>query len=444
MSLDERRTLNNTATCPSRLCDRDWPATMMDVILLPMRSLLLFVLTALAAGCTRSVARSVTPEPGERLVLMIALDGFHPNDLDRPGVVRLRNLAAQGVRSERLIPAFPTKTFPNLFTIATGLYPEHHGIVGSVMIDPQLGRFTATDTAINRKPGWWSAAEPIWITAERQGRRAATMFWVGSEIAYDGQRPTYWRDFNPRVTEQERVAQVLAWLDLPPDQRPHLVTLYLNGVDVLGHRHGPDHPAVDSAAAALDAAVGTLLDGLTARGLAEHTDLVIVSDHGMTGISPDRVIYLDDYVALTPSEIVDLEPVTTLDPAPARLDTVYRALQNAHPKLKVHRREDVPERFRFRAHPRISPLVAIADEGWTIGTRERWKTRPVTNRGNHGYDNLLPSMAGVFIGAGPSFRSGLTVPPFQSVHVYSLVARLLDVQPAPNDGALDSVRAVLR
>ncbi len=409
-----------------------------------MRLCLLFILAVLTGGCARPRAQTLPSGAGERLVLMIALDGFHSDDLVRPGVVRLRQLAAQGVRAERLIPAFPTKTFPNLFTIATGLYPEHHGIVGSIMVDAGLGRFTTADTAINRKPEWWSAAEPIWITAERQGRRAATMFWIGSEIPYRGRRASYWRDFDPRITEAERVAQVLAWLDLPAGERPRFITLYLNGVDVAGHRHGPDHPAVDSAAAALDAAVGTLLDGLAERGLTEHADLVFVSDHGMTAISPERVIYLDDYVAIAPAEIVDLEPVTTLDPSPERRDTVYRALQGAHPHLTVYRREDIPERFRFRAHPRISPLVLIADEGWTIGTRERWKTRPVTNRGNHGYDNLLPSMAGTFIAAGPSFRSGVVVPPFQSVHVYQLIARLLALDPAPNDGSLDSVRAVLR
>ncbi|MHB1327073.1 MAG: alkaline phosphatase family protein [Gemmatimonadales bacterium] len=409
-----------------------------------MRPFPLLLLTTLTTGCIRPAVHGLPLGADERLVLLIALDGFHSNDLERPGVVRLRKLAAQGVRGEALIPVFPTKTFPNLFTLATGLYPEHHGIVGSVMIDARLGRFTAADTAVNRKPEWWSAAEPIWITAERQGRRAATMFWVGSEIAYRGRRPSYWRDFDLRVTERQRVQQVLTWLDLPTSERPVLITLYLNGVDVAGHRYGPDHPAVDSAAAALDAAIGVLLDGLAERGLTGRTDLVVVSDHGMTAISPDRVIYLDDYVALAPSEIVDLEPVTTLDPAPGRRKAVYQALQRAHPHLTVYRREDMPQRFRFRNHPRISPLIAMADPGWTIGTRERWKTRPVTNRGNHGYDNLLPSMAGIFIGVGPSFREGAVVPSFQSVHIYELMARLLAVHPARNDGHRDSVAAVLR
>lgn len=443
MSVNER-TPEQYGNTPVTAMRRAWLTTDPAAIFLPMRSLLLLVITALLAGCTRPAARDTTPELGERLVLLIALDGFHPSDLERPGVVRLKQLAAQGVRAEHLIPAFPTKTFPNLFTLATGLYPEHHGIVGSVMVDPQLGRFTTADTAVNRKPGWWDAAEPIWITAERQGRRAATMFWVGSEIAYRGRRPSYWRDFDPRVSELERVAQVLAWLDLPLPQRPQFVTLYLNGVDVTGHRHGPVHPAVDSAAAALDAAIGALIDGLAERGLIERANLIFVSDHGMAAISPERVIYLDDYVALAPTEIIDLEPVTTLDPAPGRRDSVYHALRSAHPHLTVYRREEMPERYRFRSHPRISPLIAIADEGWTIGTRERWKTRPVTNRGNHGYDNLLASMAGVFVAAGPSFRSGVVVPPFQSVHVYALMAQLLDVDPSRNDGALDSVRTLLR
>ncbi len=382
------------------------------------------------------------PAPGQ-LLIVVSIDGFRPDYLDRPGAVRLREIAALGVRATKLIPAFPTKTFPNHYTIATGLYPAHHGIVANSMVDSRIGRFTTTDTIGNRDPRWW-AGEPIWVTAIKQGRRAATMYWVGSEVAIEGIQPTYWRPFDPRFPTSARVDQVLQWLSLPPGQRPDLVTLYFNRVDLIGHRRGPDSPAVDSAISEADSAIGRLLDGLAERGLRDQTNLIVVSDHGMTTISPERVIYLDDYVAIKADEITDLAPATAIDPGPGRTDLLFRALVDAHPHLRVYRRHEIPVRLRFRANPRIAPILALADDGWTISTRQRWSVSPLTDLGNHGYDNELPSMAATFIATGPGFRGGAVVAPFQSVHLYELMAHLMGLRPGKNDGALDSVRTMLR
>ncbi len=401
---------------------------------------LLFALS----GCSPTTRPPSHLSPAtERLLIVISIDGFRPDYLDRPVALRLRAIAASGVRAEKLIPAFPTKTFPNHYTIATGLYPEHHGIVANTMVDSSIGRFTTTDTIGNRDSRWWGG-EPIWVTAIKQGRRAATMYWVGSEVAIQGIRPTYWRPFDPRVSSAARVDQVLEWLSLPAGHAPDLVTLYFNRVDLIGHRRGPDSPAVDSAISEVDAAIGRLVDSLTARGLFDRTNLIIVSDHGMTAISPDRVIYLDDYVSIDPSEIADLAPATAIDPGSGRTDLIYQGLVNAHPHLRVYRRGDVPVRFHFRTSPRIAPILALADDGWTISTRQRWSTNPLTDLGNHGYDNGLASMAATFIATGPAFRTGAVVPSFQSIHVYELMAHLMGLRPATNDGALDSVRVVLR
>jgi predicted AlkP superfamily pyrophosphatase or phosphodiesterase len=363
-------------------------------------------------------------------LIVVGIDGFRADYLDRPAATRLRQLAARGVRAERLVPVFPSKTFPNLFTIATGLYPEQHGIVGHAMVDPAIGRFILADTIGNRDPRWWQG-EPIWITAVKQGRRSATMFWPGSEVPFGGLRASYWRSFDPAVTDEARVDQVLRWLALPADSAPALVTLYFSRVDVAGHRRGPDGAAIDSAIADVDAAIGRLVDGLAAIGRAGRVNLLVVSDHGMTEISPDRVIYLDDYVALARDEIVDLAPVTTIDPRPGRLDSVYSRLIHAHPRLSVYRRAEVPDRFRFRRHPRISPLVAVADDRWSISTREWSRTHDFTDRGNHGYDPELPSMAALCLAIGPAFRSNAVVPAFRNLHLYPLMAAVLGLRPAP-------------
>ena len=396
------------------------------------------------SGCSTSTRPVTPPGPaGGSVLILVSIDGFRPDYLDRPGAVRLREIAAAGVRAEKLIPAFPTKTFPNHYTIATGLYPEHHGIVANTMVDSAVGRFATTDTIGNRDPGWWGG-EPIWVTAVKQGHRAATMYWVGSEGAIQGIRPTYWRPFDPRVASDARVDQVLEWLSLPAGLAPDLVTLYFNRVDLIGHRRGPGSAAVDSAISDVDAAIGRLVDGLADRGLLERTNLIVLSDHGMTTIAPDRVIYLDDYVPIEPGEITDLAPATAIDPGPGRTELIYQGLVNAHPHLRVYRRQDVPTRFHFRSNRRIAPLLALADDDWTISTRRRWAVNPMTDLGNHGYDNALPSMAAMFIATGPAFRTGAVVPPFQSIHLYELMAHLMGLRPAQNDGAFDSVRSVLR
>lgn len=270
------------------------------------------------------------------------------------------------------------------------------------------------------------------------------MFWVGSEVPFGGRRASDWRSFDISVADQSRIDQVIAWLARPEATRPSFITVYLTRVDLYGHRRGPFSPAMDSAIAATDQVIGRLVDWIAANGRGDRTDLVILSDHGMTEMSRDRVIFLDDYVDIEPAEIADFAPATAIVPRPGRLEHLYRGLTGVHPHLTIHRRSDGPDRFRLGDGPRFTPLIALADDGWYISTRSRWATWPLVDNGSHGFDNTLPSMRAIFIAVGPSFRSGRVVPPFQNVHVYPLLARLLGVTPAPVDGRLDSVAAVLR
>jgi len=375
--------------------------------------------------------------------VLISLDGFRADYLDRPGAVRLRAMAARGVRAERLVPSFPSKTFPNHYTLVTGLYPEHHGLVANTMRDPAItATFTIGDTLVARDPRWWGG-EPIWVTAEQQGVRAASLFWPGGDYEIAGRRPSYYLPYDGRMPNQARVAQVLDWLSLPAAQAPHFVALYVSTTDDAGHAHGPSSPQVDTAIAHVDSLIGTLIDGLAERALGDRVNLVIVSDHGMTDVSPERRLYLDDYLDLADVEVVDWMPVNAVPPKPGKLAPVYRAPQRAHPQLQVFHRDSVPARFHCRDNPRITPLVLLAGEGWTITSRERARRLPVPRGGTHGYDNALPSMGALFVAAGPDIQEGRVVAPVTNVHVYELLARLLAITPAPNDGAPDSL-AILR
>jgi predicted AlkP superfamily pyrophosphatase or phosphodiesterase len=393
---------------------------------------LLFLILAGAAGVS---AQSRSPA-----VLLVGIDGFRPSYLDRPASRHLRELAQAGVRARWLTPVFPTVTFPNFYTIATGLYPEHHGIVSNDMHDSTLGRFTLRDQASVHDPRWWSG-EPIWATAARQGKRAATFFWPGSDVAIGGMRPTYYKTFDPSVPNAERVGQVLDWLSLPADRAPSLITVYFGDVDDAGHQYGPDAAETDSAIARVDRAVGAIMDGLRVRGLEGRVNLVVVSDHGMARVEPGRLIYLDDVVNLARVDIVDLGPVLSLSPKPGAADTVYQALARV-PHLRTYRKQDLAT-YHYSNHPRIPEIVAVADEGWRVTTHGAAAIRSGLSRGAHGYPPETASMRAIFLARGPAFKQGAVVAPFQNIHLYALLAHLLGVTPAANDGSLDSVKALL-
>ena len=402
------------------------------------------VLGALLLSACGPIARAPSPAPRQRVVL-IAFDGFRADYVDRPAAVNLRRLAARGVRAERMIPAFPSKTFPNHYTLVTGLTPEHHGIVANVVRDRELGLFRTNDTLAIWEPRWWGG-EPIWVTAERQGRRAATYFWPGSEAAIGGVRPSWWYRYEHTRPNAVRVERVLEWLAMPADSAPALITLYFSDTDDAGHKYGPLAPQTDSAIAREDSALGAIMDGVDRLGLRDVVNIVVVADHGMAPSSSERLIVLDDYLEMSTVEIVDWTPVASIVPRDGDVERVHRALLGKHPHLQVYRKGEVPERLHFNDHPRITPIVAIADEGWTIVSRaaaQRAAANPSTG-GQHGYDPELVSMGAVFVAAGPGIAEGRVVPPFRNVHVYSLLAQLLGLRPAPTDGSIDSVRAMLR
>jgi predicted AlkP superfamily pyrophosphatase or phosphodiesterase len=397
---------------------------------------------AVALGFATAAARPQPAAPKQTVVL-ISLDGFRWDYFNRPAAKRIRALAATGVRAERLVPAFPSKTYPNHYSLATGLYPEHHGIIANVIRDSVLGRFSAgTDPSV-RDARWWGG-EPIWVTAERQHVHAASFFWPGSEAPIGGFRPSWYHNYDGAVPNSERVRGVLDWLALPADSAPRVITMYLSDTDGAGHDFGPASPQVDSAIAREDSVVGAVVDGIARLRMTDRVNVIIVSDHGMAAASPERYVYLDDYVSLDSLDIVDWTPVAAIAPKPGHAAYVYAKLHGANPHLAVYWKADVPPRLHFSTNPRITPIVGIADDGWVITTRQRAARATKVSRGEHGYDNQLSSMGALFVANGPAFRSGLVVPPFQNVHVYELVAHIAGLTPAPNDGSLDSVRALLK
>ncbi|MGH7674813.1 MAG: ectonucleotide pyrophosphatase/phosphodiesterase, partial [Gemmatimonadales bacterium] len=245
------------------------------------------LVAACAAPAPPQQARPAPPD--SQAIVLVSLDGFRYDFLDRPAAANLRALAARGVRARWMVPIFPTKTFPNHYSQVTGLYAEHHGIIANTMWDAALGWFSLDDSsaASRADPRWWGG-EPLWVTAVKQGKRSATYFWPGSDVEIAGTWPTYWRRYHGGVPNAARVAQVLDWLSLPTDSAPVFITLYLNDVDHEAHDFGPDAPQTDSAIARVDSAMGALARGIEQRGLANRVNVIVVADHGMAATSPER------------------------------------------------------------------------------------------------------------------------------------------------------------
>lgn len=383
------------------------------------------------------------------VTILVSIDGFRADYLRRGNSPRLDALAAAGV-SAAMRPSFPTKTFPNHWTIVTGDRPDRHGIVANRMEDP--ARPGELFTMASRDPFWWNAVPPIWVEAERAGIPTAIMFWPGSEVAWGGRRapgrspgvtggtrPGEWRHFNEAVTETQRVNTVIGWLRRPAERRPRFVALYFDAVDTAGHHYGPADRRTATAVARVDRAIGLLVDRL--RALGQPANIVIVADHGMAPTSPARVIALDQVAAPSDYRIVEHGPYAGLMPRPGREAALARALLQPHAHMQCWRKSALPTRFHYGTNPRVPLFICLAQVGWLI---EPSQADDVRDGGAHGYDNAAPEMAALFIACGPAFLSGVRLPTFDNVDVYPLLARLVGVTPHPSDGNPATLAAALR
>lgn len=413
-----------------------------DESMRPIRHSLLLILALaclLLAGCHRPGTRTLAAIPERPLLILVSIDGFRPDYLERGLTPQLGAIAAAGVRAEAMRPSFPSQTFPNHYSIITGLVPDHHGVVNNTMLDDDIPdvRFSMGNRAAVEDARWWNDGQPLWNTARAAGLRTATMFWPGSEAPVRGHHPDYWHIFDQSRTPQQRVQQVLDWVDLPAGERPHFITLYFDDVDHDGHRHGPESEELNQSLVRTDKAIGQLVEGLRERTLWNRTNLIVLSDHGMAAMPTGQLVILDDHVPGELFKLVTGGPFAGISAAePDREAALDAAMARDIPHARCWRKDRIPAHFRYGSHRRIPRWVCLADEGWSITLRESldrpWARAP--NPGAHGFDPALDSMAALFIAHGPDFQRGLVVPGFTNVDVYPLMARLLGIEPEPNDG----------
>lgn len=366
------------------------------------------------------------------LVILLSLDGVRPDYLDRDELPALTRMAEEGMRAEALLPVFPSSTFPNHVSIATCAPADRHGIVANSFVDRSRGRFHYSNDAS------WIEAEPLWVTAERQGVRAATFFWVGSETPWHGVAASYREaPFDSGVSEAEKVDRILGWLDLPPAERPRLVMSWWHGADSEGHRHGPDAPETRAALRAQDRELGRLLAGLDARGAWPATTLLVVSDHGMTelGGSVDPLGVLGGlgigarFVSGGPFGHLFLDDPARAAEAAAALDAVDG--------VQAWTRDAIPDALRYRHPTRSGDVFVLAEPPLRLGGGSRAGDLRVTlgrlfgrTLGVHGYDAAHhPEMRAVFLALGRGVPAGAKQGPVRALDVAPTVTRLLGIEP---------------
>lgn len=400
--------------------------------------LLLTLLCAILAHAANKNARSI--------VLLISLDGFRFDYAEKYNARNLIAFGKRGVHAKAMLPSFPTTTFPNHYTIATGLYPANHGIVENSFWDPDMkALFRFNDPKLAGNPKFWGGT-PLWVLAEKQGVTAAAYFWPGTDYEISGKRPTYWYPFDGKTKKEIQINQVIDWLKLPETKRPNFMTVYFSDADHAGHDHGPDSDETRAAVLELDQALGSLFTQI--KHLKVPVNIFVVSDHGMTNVEP----------MIDLGKLANFEGVQTAGSGTnfqvysedvRKLDEIYVALTRVpDPRFAVYRKADIPPRLHYANNSRIGDLVVLSQQRVIVGVvdpKRPPRTAPPM-KGTHGFDlALVPEMRAIFYAAGPNLKTGVTIEEFENIHVYPLIAKLLRLQVRDTiDGDLNVLAPILK
>ncbi len=378
---------------------------------------------------------------GHQTTVILSLDGFrwdYPEKTNTPG---LNRIAKEGVKAVSLIPSFPSKTFPNHYTIATGLFPDHHGLVNNSFYDSVYDLSYAIGKSSARKNPAFYGGEPIWITAMKQGLKTASFFWVGSDVPIQGMHPDYWKMYDGKVPFSDRNDTIIKWLSLPDSLRPRLILAYYHEPDAIGHEFGPDHPETFRVVRTIDSLTGSLYDRIRKLADSDNINFIVVSDHGMGEISSERNIVLRDFIPESwPVKIEGGNPNFNLYAEGAWIDSAYLSLRKTK-HLRVWKPSEVPGYLNYGSHYRTGNIIVVADSAWSVTLKKPGK--PFTG-GTHGYDFRNTDVHAIFYASGPAFKENYIHPSFQNIHIYPLLAHLLGISPAQTDGEFSQVETMLK
>lgn len=411
-------------------------------------SVFLFTLALTACVQPQVAPKKVVQNAAEHLakpyVLLISIDGYR---YDYNRIFKPKNLLEfekNSARLEALLPIYPSKTFPNHYSIATGLYADQHEIVANIFIDPVTNKgFRRGDTTSVFESQWYKG-NPLWVLAEKSGMLSACYFWVGSDVEIAGVRPSYYKIYDKNVTNEDRVKQIVEWLKLPEAERPHLLTLYFSDVDTAGHRFGTKSKEIKEAVASIDNNIGNLFKEINALNLP--LNIIILSDHGMEDFDPKKIEYPEDYADLSAFEVIGVGPQMQLYLKPghdkSKIEDTQRILRRQAKNFKVYTREDIPTRYHYSKTPKVSDLILDAKIPYSLQLRAEKKGYVA---GNHGYDPIEKNMWGIFYAKGPAFVPNKKLKPVENINVYPLIAEILGLQVStPIDGKIEAMKPLLK
>ena len=396
-----------------------------------------FLLVAMAAivGVFAAISQERT------YTVIVSLDGFRYDYAEAYSTPTFDAMAAQGVKA-RMMPSYPSKTFPNHYTLATGLVPDHHGIVANSFYAGE--RYFSLGDSASRSDGSFYLGEPIWNTVRKAGKRSATIYWVSSDVAVQGQHPDVWVDYlkKPLLTYDQRVKMALDLLQKPENERPDLLMMYFEEPDVVGHNMFPLSKQTKKVVESLDSLMGVLWAGIKALPIADKVNFIVTSDHGMETVSPDRIVPVVKHLKKEWVRRIDGNlPAQIYVSKPEYVDSVLFALKDVD-HARVCRRQDVPKYLNYGTSDRVGDVLVMPDLGWLAQDNDVFAPG-----GAHGFDHTAQAMHVMFRAVGPAFKTGYVKQGvFQNTNIYSLLARLLGIEQwaAPTDGDIKNVEDMLK
>ncbi|XP_004609149.1 ectonucleotide pyrophosphatase/phosphodiesterase family member 3 [Sorex araneus] len=399
----------------------------------------------------KTVPQPQCPEGFDRPpVILFSMDGFRAEYLQTWDILmpHINKMKTCGVHSKYMRPAYPTKTFPNHYTVVTGLYPESHGIVDNNMYDVHLNKNFSLSSAEKNNPAWWQG-QPVWLTAMYQGLKAGTYFWPGSDVPINGSYPTRYMNYNKSIPFENRIFQLLNWLDLPKAERPDFYTIYVEQPDSAGHNSGPVSAEVIQALQSVDKVFGMLMEGLKLRNLHNCVNIILLADHGMEQTYCDKLEFMTDYFSEINFYMYEGPcPRIRSRNIPQDFFTFNSqeivnnlTCRKANQHFKAYMTPNLPKRLHFANHVRIDKAHLLVERQWLAVRNKNYRA---CGGGHHGYDNEFKSMEALFLAHGPSFKEKTEVEPFENIEVYNLICDLLRIHPAPNNGTHGSLNHLLK
>lgn len=375
-------------------------------------------------------------------VVLVSFDGFRWDYVNRNITPNFQKVIDEGVHPLSLRPVFPSKTFPNHYSIITGMYPEHHGIISNSFKNLKTGDTYRLKNDYSQRESKWYIGKAFWETAEKNGITSASYFWPGATLNDETRRPTYFKYYDHYKTYKERIDTLVKWLQLPEETRPHFLTIYFDETDTKGHMFGPNSPEINKSIQKCDSLIEYLYIGLENIGMRDSVNVIIVSDHGMTEISKDRVINIGKILSGYEYYSGDSGPYMLIQPKDDETETVYNILKENENHYKVYTKENIPSHYHYADNELITDIILIADKGWYLAHQkdiDNWK-----DGATHGYDNNLTDMHGIFIASGPAFKTNYKTGTVWNIDIYPLLCEIYGIQPNKNiDGKLERIRFLL-